>query len=142
MVPTLPGRLQTRLFSLLAVGGLTTLLVTPLAGTADAAGYRASGVVLAAVALLGLAWELLYHLLQQFRWEKDWPTLFGLLTAVPEGLAVAALLRAGLLPTGAPVPTARFAVLFCCVWLTTWLWLNGPMRVPFTRWRFRGGRVL
>ena len=31
--------------------------------------------------------RFVYHLLQQFRWEKDWPTLFALLVGVPEGLA-------------------------------------------------------
>jgi hypothetical protein len=40
-------------------------------------------LVLLAVAVLGVVWELIYHFLMQFRWEKDWPTLFGLLTLVP-----------------------------------------------------------
>ena len=39
------------------------------------------------VVVLGVGWELVYHLLMQFRWEKDWPTLFGLLVGVPEGSA-------------------------------------------------------
>ena len=40
--------------------------------------YRDGFLVLASVAVLGVLWELLYHLLMQWRWEKDWPTLFGL----------------------------------------------------------------
>lgn len=144
MVPTLNGRIQTRLFALAVIGGLVTLAVTPLlSGEVPLSQrYRATFVVLAAVAIAGVGWELVYHGLQQFRWEKDWPTLFGLLTAVNEGLLIWLLLRIDVLPTGLPVSTGDFLFLFVCVWLAVWLWLNGPMRVPFLRWRFNGGRLL
>jgi hypothetical protein len=128
MVPVLLGRLQTRLFLLAVVGSAVTTLITPLLSLP----YRATFLVLAAVAVLGVAWELLYHLLMQFRWEKDWPSLFGLLTAVPEGVLVYSLLRP---------PLAAFLVHFGAVWLAVWLAANGPMRVPFLRWRFQGGRL-
>ena len=128
MVPVLLGRLQTRLFLLAVVGSTVTVLVTPLLSVP----YRSTFLVLAAVAVLGVGWELLYHLLMQFRWEKDWPSLFGLLTAVPEGLLVYALLQP---------PLPAFLVHFGAVWLAVWLTANGPMRVPFLRWRFQGGRL-
>ncbi|GIG87702.1 hypothetical protein [Plantactinospora endophytica] len=137
MVPVLSGRIQTRLVLLLVVGSVVTAVVTPLVG----ADYRTTFAVLAAVAVLGVGWELLYHLLMQFRWEKDWPSLFGLLTAVPEGLLLWLLLDAGLLPTVDTVPLAAYVVHFAAVWLAVWLVANGPMRVPFLRWRFRGGRL-
>jgi len=74
----------------------------------------------------------------QFRWEKDWPSMFGLLTLVPEGVLVWVLLpRIGLTP-----PLLAFAIHFVTVWLCVWLFANGPMRVPFLRWRFRGGRLV
>ncbi|BCB75569.1 hypothetical protein GCM10022251_28170 [Phytohabitans flavus] len=138
MVPVLSGRIQTRLVLLLIVGSAVTAVVTPLV----VAGYRTTFAVLAGVAVLGVGWELLYHLLMQFRWEKDWPSLFGLLTAVPEGLLLWLLLDAGLVPTvdTAP-PLAAYAIHFTAVWLAVWLVANGPMRVPFLRWRFRGGRL-
>ncbi len=44
-----------------------------------------NGRIQTRVIVLGVGWELIYHLIRQFRWEKDWPTLFGLLTAVKEG---------------------------------------------------------
>src|SRR5690242_6923611 len=128
MVPVLFGRLQTRLFLLLVVGSVVTALVTPIVDLR----FRDTFLTLAAVAVLGVGWELLYHLLMQFRWEKDWPSLFGLLTAVPEGLLVYALLRP---------PPAAFLLHFGAVWLAVWLVANGPMRVPFLRWRFMGGRL-
>jgi hypothetical protein len=138
VVPTLSGRVQTRLFLLATVGVLTTLLIVTVLPMTAATGL----VVIAAVAVLGIGWELLYHLLMQFRWEKDWPTLFGLLTLLPEGLLLWVLLRAELVPGVAGVPAAwLFWTHFVVVWLAVWMVANGPMRVPFIRWRFRGGRL-
>ena len=54
------------------------------------------------------------------------------------------LLEAGAVPL-ASAPHRRgwaFAVHFGAVWLAVWLVANGPMRVPFLRWRFRGGRLV
>jgi hypothetical protein len=145
MLPTLMGRIQTRVFLLAVVGGLVTLVVAPFLPIGASIGekYRVSFVVLIAVAVLGIGWELLYHLVMQFRWEKDWPTLFGLVTLVPEGLLLWALLELGLVPTvSGPVSAAAFWIHFTLVWLAVWVVANGPMRVPFIRWRFRGGRLL
>ena len=139
MVPILIGRIQTRLFLLALVGSAVTVVLIPLLSGS----YRDGFVVLAAVAVLGIGWELLYHLLMQFRWEKDWPSLFGLLTGVPEGLLLWVLLKAGAVPLiGAAPPGWTFAVHFGVVWVAVWLVANGPMRVPFLRWRFRGGRLV
>lgn len=139
MLPTLNGRIQTRVLVLLVVGGLWTLLISPLVGQP----YGVTFVVLLAVIVLGVGWELLYHLIQQFRWEKDWPTLFGLLTAVNEGALLWLLISVGAVP-GLPreVPLGAFLVQFLSTWIIVWLVVNGPMRVPFVHWRFRGGRLI
>jgi hypothetical protein len=144
MVPTLNGRIQTRLFLLAVIGGLITLVIVPvLPGSAPIGDkYRDGYLVLASVAVLGVAWECLYHLLMQWRWEKDWPTLFGLVTGVPEGLLIWLLLSRGAIPgIAGTVGGAAFAIQFTLVWLGVWLVANGPMRVPFIRWRFLGGRL-
>jgi hypothetical protein len=145
MVPTMLGRIQTRLFLLAVVGGASTALLTPMLPVGGPMGqrYQATYVVLAAIAVIGMGWELVYHFIMQWRWEKDWPTLFGLLTLVPEGALVWALATRKMLP-GLPgrVPTAAFAVHFVIVWLAVWTVSNGPMRVPFIRWRFSGGRLM
>jgi hypothetical protein len=51
-------------------------------------------------------------------------------------------MRAGIIPgmTGT-VPAPAFCLQFLAVWIVVWLVANGPMRVPFIRWRFRGGRL-
>jgi hypothetical protein len=146
VLPTLGGRIQTRLVLLAVVGGLVTLIVGPLLPVSAPLGtvYRYTFIILATVAVIGIGWELVYHFVMQWRWEKDWPTLFGLITAVPEGALVWVLLRVGAVP-GIPkgaVPTAAFVIDFLAVWLCVWLVANGPMRVPFIRWRFHGGRLV
>jgi len=144
MLPTLPGRIQTRLFLLAIVGGLITLIIVPvLPGSAPLGDkYRDGFLVLASVAVVGILWELLYHLLMQWRWEKDWPTFFGLATAVPEGLLIWLLLYERAIPgIVGRVSGADFIIQFSLVWLGVWLVANGPMRVPFIRWRFHGGRL-
>lgn len=145
MVPTLTGRIQTRIFLLAIVGGLITAVIVPaLPGSAPLGDkYRDGFLVLLSVAVLGVLWEFVYHFLMQWRWEKDWPTLFGLATSVPEGFLVWLLLRAGAIPgLAGTVGGAAFAIQFIAVWLGVWLAANGPMRVPFIRWRFYGGRLL
>jgi hypothetical protein len=144
MVPTLTGRIQTRLVLLAVIGGLVTLVIVPvLPGSAPIGDkYQNGFLVLVTVAVLGVAWELLYHFGMQWRWEKDWPTLFGLVTLVPEGLLVWLLLSAGAVPgIAGGVSGAAFVIQFLLIWLSVWLVANGPMRVPFIRWRFRGGRL-
>jgi hypothetical protein len=144
MLLTLAGRLQTRVFVLLTVGAVLTFLVTPLLPM-DAPileKYEDTFTILLAVTVLGLAWEVLYHLLQQFRWEKDWPTMLGLLTGVNEGVLLWLLLANGAVPGVPDIGWQAFVIDFAVVWIGTWLWVNGPMRVPFIRWRFRGGRLV
>ncbi|MEZ0578650.1 hypothetical protein [Nocardioides sp. MH1] len=158
MLPTLNGRLQTRIFMLVVFGGIITFLITPVLPDGapgvpgfDGTFYRITYVILATVLVLGILWELLYHLIQQFRWEKDWPTMFGLITILNEGALVWLLLELGLVP-GMPdgfydydLPSSffwAFFVDFTVIWIVIWLWTNGPMRVPLVKWRFFGGRIV
>lgn len=141
MLPTLNGRIQTRIFMLVVFGGVITLLITPvLPGDPD---YRTTYIILATVLVLGVVWELIYHGLMQWRWEKDWPTLFGLLNGINEGVLVWVLLELGLVPgIDGEVPFSAFLIMFGVIWLVIWVWTNGPMRIFNIRWRFFGGRLV
>lgn len=145
MTPTLAGRIQTRVALLLTLGLLWTLIVTPLlprptgAAVGDALGVTVRAILLTVV--LGLGWEAVYHAIQQRRWERDWPTFFGLLTGIPEGVGVWLVLRSGLVGE-VVVPGSAYLIHFATTWVLVWLWTNGPMRVLFIRWRFRGGRLV
>ncbi len=143
MTPSLSGRIQTRIFLLATVGGLWTLLVTPLLPGDAALGdmYAVTYRALLVITVVGVGWELVYHALQQIRWEKDWPTLFGLLTGINEGM-VAWIVLLAILPDRLAVTVAQYVILFSTTWVLVWLVANGPMRVVFLRWRFRGGRLV
>lgn len=145
MTPTLLGRLQTRLFLLATIGSLWTLLIGPLLPRPGKVTltdqYTALFTAILLVAACGLVWEILYHLLQQFRWEKDWPTLFGLVVGLPEGLVVWALLRRRLPWDVGAIPASTFLLMFTTTWLVVWAVANGPMQVFFVRWRYKGGRL-
>lgn len=142
MTPTLVGRIQTRIFLVLVIGIPWTLLIGPVLPRPEGASlgdlYEVLLTAVIVVAVAGIAWELLYQWLQQYRWEKDWPTLFGLITGVPEGISTYLILLA----FGFDVDTGAFLIQFITLWLLVWLVANGPMRVVFLRWRFRGGRLL
>lgn len=145
MTPTLGGRLQTRIFVLVVVGGLWTLvigLVLPRPAQATQLDvYSSAFQALAIVLGFGLVWELIYHAFQQLRWEKDWPSLFILLTGITEGIVAwyFAVPLGWVLPR---VSTTAFVIHYTTTFLVTFFFLHGPMRVLFIRWRFVGGRLL
>lgn len=143
MTPTLLGRLQTRWIMVWTVGLAWLLLVgpwLPFAGPTASTVYFTGVTTLVLVSVLGTAWELVYHAIQQFRWDKDWPTLFGLLVGVTEGTVVYRLLSMDLPWNVDPITPAPFIWQFGTVWFAIWAVTNGPIRIFFPRWRFAGGR--
>lgn len=147
MTPTLFGRIQTRLFLVAVVGVPLALILglflprpTPTFPLSEL--YEVYFAALILVGVVGVLWELVYHGLQQFRWEKDWPTLFGLLVAIPEGIVVYLLLDRSVIWDFGGVPLGSFLPMFIIVWLAIWMVANGPMQIFFLRWRYQGGRLL
>jgi len=157
VLPTLNGRIQTRIFLVGVIGSIWTIIITPFVALfvegdptlGDV--YQVTFEILALVLILGIGWEFVYQGLMQFRWEKDWPTMFGLITAINEGALVWLLFDNGLIPGMPPgfddgnLPSAifwAFFVDFSVIWFVIWIWTNGPMRVPLIRWRFFGGRIV
>lgn len=140
MTPTLVGRLQTRWFVTVMIGVPWSVLLSFVLPGAD---LSVMVVVVVAMGVIGLGWELLYHWLMGFRWEKDWPSLLVLLTGVNEGGLLGVLLAVGVVP-GVEVgpPVWLFLVHFTTAWLAIWGWLQGPMKIVHPRWRFRGGRFV
>ena len=138
MTPTLLGRLQTRLLVTAVIGGAWTALLAPILPAGAGGMFRSAFALIGLVILLGLGWELVYHGLQQLRWEKDWPTMLGLVTGITEGLLVWIIAAR----TGPSIPASAFVVHFGTTWLLIWAFVNGPIRVIAPRWRFRGGRFL
>jgi len=171
VIPVLLGRIQTRLFVSFIVGLFWTIVITPflLISTNDglkivftidqadgapspiAQTYKLTLAALAITAIFGaFVWEPIYHVLMQFRWEKDWPAFFSLMTVFPECLTTFLLLHVAVLnPFGdiglnkeQYVPVLAYLFLFFSTWIITWLFANGPMKIFFVRWRFNGGRIV
>lgn len=130
MTPTLYGRWQTRALLLLTVGLFFTcpfLIFGPL-----------PLINLGLVVFLGFGWDVLYNLLQKLRWDRDWPPAYQLIAGIVEGLAV--YLIDLLLPfKGSPWV---FLTHYSIVWIATFAMSQGPMRLLFPRWRYRGGQWL
>ncbi len=142
MTPTLSGRLQTRLFLIVAIGLPWTLLVSPivtaLGGRSFADTLRLTVAAVLVMGVLGLViWEPLYHWLQQYRWEKDWPTGLGLVTIVNEAVFTRAAWADEF-----DVPDDAFVFHIVTTWLVMWFVANGPLRIVALRWRYRGGRLV
>lgn len=136
MTMTLYGRWQTRLLLMWTAGLLVTLVFGLI--------YRDVGTPLALlfyVTLIGFVWDALYHYLQGFRWEGDWPPLFQLVGGLAEGLLVWML--AGSLPGIGPALTfGQFAAHYVTVLLVVLALMLGPVKLVFPRWRYRGGQWL
>lgn len=101
------------------------------------------------VFVLGIVWDALYHQLQGFRWDQDWPPPFQFAAYLWEGAIVWLVLhaapiwnQAGLTgpPGVSPLPVRVFLVHYTAVWLITFAATQGPLRVLFPNWRFSGGR--
>ena len=137
MTPTLSGRWQTRTLLLATAGLLITLLFVL------AFGSSLFLWVLLYVWVLGLVWDMIYIGLQQFRWDRDWPSAFVVINGFLEGLLVYLLITfVGLpgIPAGS-VPLGLFVAHYGLVWLAVFLLSEGPLRALFPFWRFHGGRV-
>ena len=61
---------------------------------------------------------------------------------VNEGIVAWLIARTVDLPGSPRINGTAFVIHFTTVWIVTWLFVNGPMRVLFLRWRFRGGRII
>lgn len=149
MTSTLAGRIETRLFLIVMVGIPWTLMLVPFlprAATMTRSHVLENALTaLAVVAVAGIGWEIIYHGLQQFRWDKDWPSLLGLVAVVPEGFLAWRLLSVADAITGRCVcdtaAVGPFMVHLGTTWLLVWLAMQGPLRVLFPRWRLEGGLI-
>lgn len=159
MTATLLGRIETRAFLLLTVGLGWTLIITPFLPAPSDMGlsdvYRLTLTALGIVLIVGIGWDIIYYSLQQLRWNRDWPTLFGLLNGFNEAVTTWWVLHLTNLLPGHPhigyVPGSYgagnpifelFVIDFATTWVLVWLATQGPIKLVFIHWRFRGGQVV
>jgi hypothetical protein len=146
VTPTLAGRWQTRTFLLAVVGVPVCYLYGRAWGD-----IQTALTMLAYVLVLGLVWDVVYQVIQSYRWDHDWPAYIQIGACVWEaGLlwlvlgADAAWGAAGLdgAPGVASIDFERFALHFGTVWLLMFATAQGPVKLLFPKWRFSGGRFI
>lgn len=149
MTPTLAGRIQTRIFLTWTIGlvlsGFYTLVYNafmPDPPTIATIAFWELFLILIYVTLIGIILDFAYIFIQSFHWDRDWPLGYQFLTGFIEGIIVFWLFFFGLLPgtTYNAGDWWRFWLAYGTIWVTTWWWVFGPMRIFFLRWRFRGGQ--
>lgn len=143
MTPTLKGRWQTRSFLTVVVGVPLTLPFCMLAMMTMPLSAPLPLVMLAVVWMVGLILDPLYQRATKRRWDHDWPVHLqiwaGLLEFIISFLLLFgwcggfALLNPGLI--------ILFPLHYLLVWGVSLLMVQGPMRVLFPRWRYRGGQI-
>ncbi|KAA3663843.1 MAG: hypothetical protein DWQ04_08760 [Chloroflexi bacterium] len=134
MTPTLAGRWQSRFLLLGTLGMIISI------GFAWLFQSAAPLIFLLVVALFGLAWDVLYDVLQKRRWDHDWPPSFQLLAGIIEGLFVFLLVVSVGQRHAFALPTmSQFWLHYTTVWLATFAASQSVMRLIFPRWRFHGG---
>ncbi len=151
MTPNLFGRWQTRTAMLLTWGVFISLVFALAYNPEERNDFNPGSInedfftILITVLILGFAWDILWILLQKFRWDRDWPAAFQWATAAVEGVLVWILLSNGALP-GIPAedapPGGIFFFHYGLIFLVTYWFVQGPMRAIFPRWRFHGGRIV
>ncbi len=81
MTPTLVGRIQSRLVLVLTVGGIWTFVAVPFIPRPPEATignvYGLTYIAVFIATFFGLLWELVYHGVQQLRWEKTGQPFLG-----------------------------------------------------------------
>lgn len=148
MIPTLAGRLQTRIFLFLFIG----LPITLIYGYAVAGwqwDWRTIQIFvwfLCTITGLGLLLDPVYIFLQTTRWDRDWPFAYQFFFSWVEFGVVFFVARAGLIPflpefafqgsRGLGIATLHFTLVF----IPSFLALLGPLQAIFVRWRFKGGQ--
>lgn len=147
MTPTLLGRWQTRLFLFFWWGVPFTLLFGLLVRN-----VRFVFVVLAAAFFFGLMWDVLYELLQRFRWNRDWPPFFVLLTGLFEFVVLYVVFSilgmllpreiSALIKLPPVLNPFLFTTHYALVWFPMFLMMFGGMHVLSPKWRFNGGQWL
>lgn len=149
MIPTLAGRIQTRLLLFLVIG----IPVTLIYGIAIAGwqwDWRTVQIFLwflCTITVVGLLLDPVYILIQSTRWDRDWPFAYQFFFSWVEFGIVFLLARADLIPylpdfafqglRGLSIAGLHFALVF----VPSFLALLGPLQTVFIRWRFKGGQL-
>lgn len=156
MIPTFLGRWHTRILLFLFIGLPVSILYGLYLGEFEGSrrAIRVLGLALdplplqivCVMTLIGLVLDPVYILIQQGRWDRDWPFAFQFIAMILEFAIVLALIRAELLPFVARGRIAEqdafhIALHFSIVLILSFVAILGIVQVFLVRWRFKGGEI-
>ncbi|MGF1507349.1 MAG: hypothetical protein ACFB51_19815 [Anaerolineae bacterium] len=141
MTPTLMGRWQTRLLLLTGIGVPVTLFYSIVYGLL-LGNWWSVWLFLFGVLIFGLGWDVLYNLLQQTRWDHDWPPFAQWAAAIWEAIFIYLVHLIFVLLGGAFVGPIAFILHYFTIFSLLFAANHSIMRILFPRWRFRGGQIL
>jgi hypothetical protein len=140
---TLLGRWQTRFFAYATGGVLVSFVLGFLTKN-----LRPILLILLALFVLGLLWDVLYTGLQKIRWNRDWSGTFQFLAGIFEGVVFWNIMTRAA-EAELPIPgfvqsisEREYILVYVLIFLATFFLVQGPLRILFPRWRFNGGRII
>jgi hypothetical protein len=160
MLPTLLGRLQTRLLLILCIGLPVTAVYSvwlanraPVTGPTFPPWIKSFGQVtydirpvqiLCLLLLVGVSLDVVYQGLQKFRWDRDWPFAFQFFVSIGEFAIVLALIGFDVFPfmPARWIGTGEypyFVLYFALVFIPSFIALLGFIQIFMVRWRYKGG---
>lgn len=148
MTPTLLGRIQTRLFLALLFGVPATLVLMLALGDVwkdpEKLSFWKLPLLFGYVVAAGTVLDFVYIGLQKLRWDRDWPFAFQLVGSLLEGGIVYGIHGQDWFPNVKMHPDDAwiFPIHFAAMFIPSFLFLLGPMKVLFPRWRYAGGQLI
>jgi hypothetical protein len=146
MLPTLSGRIQTRLLLFFLIGLPVTFLWSWY-NEARLPVISFPYIMLVSVLLVGLLLDPVYIYLQGFRWDQDWPFAFQLASMIFEFAVVVGIIMYSRHPYIPAVALGTNDALlfvsshFVSVLIPSFLALLGPLQVFLVRWRYKSGEL-
>jgi hypothetical protein len=146
MLPTLSGRIQTRLL-LFFIIGLPATFLWSWYNEARLPIISFPYIMLVSVLLVGLLLDPVYIYLQGFRWDQDWPFAFQLASMIFEfGVVIGIIMysRHPYIPAVALRTNDDLLFIsshFVSVLIPSFLLLLGPLQVFLVRWRYKSGEL-
>ncbi len=150
MIPTLLGRIHTRLLLYILLGlPITALFAFVHNGWAwEWNQARMFFLVLTTILGVGLILDPVYIAMQSLRWDRDWPFAFQFFFSIVEFGIVIGLMANNLIPwlsidnmKGVDVDYTTITLHFISVFVPSFLALLGPVSVFLIRWRFKAGQL-
>ncbi len=146
MLPSLAGRIHTRIILFFAVGLPITFLWAAYLGDWRWPFPFEPFYVLGMIFVVGLILDPVYIWIQSYRWEHDWPFAYQAVSMIFEFVIVLSLIQLDVLPF---LPASLIAtsdgfwnvvIHFSMVFFISFLGLLAFIQVFMIRWRFNAGQ--